>query len=44
MSDLLYYIELPAGDPDIMPPEEHADPLSVDQIETIRAWIQSLGA
>lgn len=42
MSDLLYYIELPPGDPDIMPPEEHADPLSTDQIETIRAWIESL--
>jgi mono/diheme cytochrome c family protein/uncharacterized membrane protein len=41
-SELLYLIELPAGDPDIMPPEDDADPLNPDQIEAIRTWIESL--
>jgi len=43
MSDLVYLIELPAGDPDIMPPEDHADPLTPDQTQLIRDWVDSLG-
>ena len=44
VSELLYLIELPPGDPDIMPPEDDADPLNPDQIEAIRNWIASLAA
>lgn len=44
MSDLTYYIELPAGDPDIMPPEDHADPLTPDQTQLIRDWVESLAS
>ncbi len=36
-SELVYRITLPHGDPDIMPPED--GPLSDDQIELIRTWI-----
>jgi len=43
MSDLVYLIELPAGDPDIMPPEDHADPLTPEQTQLIRDWVESLG-
>ncbi len=43
MSDLVYLIELPAGDPDIMPPEDHADPLTPEQTQLIRKWVESLG-
>lgn len=43
MSDLTYLIELPAGDPDIMPPEDHADPLTPEQTQLIRNWVESLG-
>ncbi|MFG0245081.1 MAG: c-type cytochrome domain-containing protein [Phycisphaerales bacterium JB052] len=43
-SELIYRIDLPAGDPDIMPPEDHADPLSTEQIELVRAWVHSLAA
>jgi mono/diheme cytochrome c family protein len=43
MSDLVYLIELPAGDPDIMPPEDEGTPLSAEQIQAIRAWVESLG-
>jgi uncharacterized membrane protein/mono/diheme cytochrome c family protein len=42
MSDLTYVIELPAGDPDIMPPEDHGEPLSQDQTQAIRDWVASL--
>jgi hypothetical protein len=42
-SELNYLIELPAGDPDIMPPEDHADPLTPDQTQLIRDWVESLG-
>lgn len=41
-SDLVYLIELPADDPDVMPPQDHADPLSAQQINAIRAWVESL--
>ena len=43
-SEIVYLIELPTGDPDIMPPEDDADPLNPDQIEAIRAWVESLGS
>lgn len=43
MSDLLYVIDLPAGDPDIMPPEDEGEALSGEQVEAIRAWVKSLG-
>lgn len=42
-SELIYLIELPAGDPDIMPPEDHADPLTPEQTQLIRDWVESLG-
>lgn len=41
-SEIIYLIDLPAGDPDIMPPEDEAEPLTSDQIEAIRSWIASL--
>ena len=44
MSDLVYLIELPAGDPDIMPPEDDGIPLNSEQIRAIRAWVESLGS
>ena len=44
MSDLVYLIELPPGDPDIMPPEDHADPLTPEQTKIIRDWVESLGS
>ena len=37
-SELLYRIELPSDDPDVMPPK--GDPLSKEQIELIRKWIE----
>ena len=42
-SELVYRIELPHGDPDIMPPEEDGEPLTGEEIEVIRGWIESLG-
>lgn len=41
-SELIYLIELPADDEEIMPPQDEADPLTQDQIQSIRNWIQSL--
>lgn len=41
-SELIYLIELPADDEEVMPPEGEADPLTQDQIQSIRNWIQSL--
>ncbi len=41
-SELIYLIDLPAGDPDIMPPEDEGKPLNPEQIEAIRNWIASL--
>lgn len=41
-SEIIYLIDLPAGDPDIMPPEDDGEPLKPDQIEAIRTWIESL--
>jgi len=43
-SELVYLIELPAGDPDIMPPEDESEPLTPDQIDAVRAWVESLGS
>ena len=37
-SELFYRIDLPADDPDVMPAE--GDPLSKEQIELIRKWIE----
>ena len=38
---LLYQmISLPAGDEDVMPPPDSGDPLSKEQIATIRKWIE----
>ena len=37
-SELFYRIDLPADDPDVMPSE--GDPLSKEQIELIRKWIE----
>lgn len=42
MSELMYRIDLPHDDPDIMPPEGDGDPLSSDEIEMVRTWIASL--
>ncbi len=42
-SEIMYLIELPAGDPDLMPPEDEGKPLNAEQIDAIRAWINSLG-
>lgn len=44
MSELLYRIDLPHDDPDIMPPEGDGDPLSSDEIELVRTWIASLSS
>jgi len=41
-SELVYLIELPHGDPDLMPPPDEGDPLEPAQIEAIRRWIASL--
>lgn len=41
-SELIYRIDLPPGDPDIMPPEDDGEPLNPDQINAIRNWIKSL--
>ncbi len=41
-SELIYLIELPADDEEVMPPQDEADPLTQDQIQSIRNWIQSL--
>jgi uncharacterized membrane protein len=41
-SELVYLIDLPAGDPDIMPPSDHSEPLSREQIESITSWIELL--
>lgn len=41
-SELVYRIELPHDDPDIMPPEEDGEALSGGEIEVIREWIGSL--
>ncbi len=43
-SDLLYFITLPPGDPDIMPPEDDPalEPLTESEIKTIVAWIRGL--
>lgn len=42
LSELIYLIEVPADDPDIMPPEDHADPLTPEQTSLIREWVGSL--
>jgi len=42
-SELVFRIQLPHGDPDIMPPEEDGEPLSREEIDVIRDWIESLG-
>jgi len=42
-SELVFRIELPHGDPDIMPPEEDGDPLTDGEIGVIRDWIVLLG-
>lgn len=44
MSELLYRVDLPHDDPDIMPPEGDGDPLSSDEIELVRVWIASLSS
>lgn len=41
-SELVYRVELPHGDPDLMPPPDDGEPLESVQIEAIRAWIESL--
>lgn len=41
-SEIIYLIDLPAGDPDIMPPEDEGKPLNAVQINAIRDWIKSL--
>ena len=43
MSELVYRIDLPHDDPDIMPPEGDGEPLTRDEIELVRNWIASLG-
>lgn len=43
MSELLYRVDLPHDDPDIMPPEEDGEPLTSDEIGLVRDWIASLG-
>ncbi len=43
-SELVYRIELPHDDPDIMPPEGDGEPLSQAEIDVIRDWIASLGS
>jgi Planctomycete cytochrome C len=42
-SELVYRIELPHDDPDIMPPEGDGEPLLQAEIDVIRDWIVSLG-
>ncbi len=42
-SELVYRIELPHDDPDIMPPEGDGAPLTGDEIRVVREWIESLG-
>lgn len=42
-SEIMYRIELPHDDEDAMPPQDEGDPLTGDQIEAIRGWIESLG-
>ncbi len=42
-SELYYRIDLPAGDPDIMPPEDDGEPLKGEQVLAVKAWIESLG-
>ncbi len=42
-SEMVFRIELPHGDPDIMPPEEDGEPLTEGEIGVIRDWIESLG-
>ncbi|MFK7760138.1 MAG: c-type cytochrome domain-containing protein [Phycisphaerales bacterium] len=41
-SELVYRIDLPHDDPDIMPPEGDGDPLTSEQVDVIRDWIDSL--
>ncbi|MCA9302536.1 MAG: hypothetical protein KC996_00290 [Phycisphaerales bacterium] len=43
-SELVYRIELPHGDPDLMPPPDDGEPLEAAQIRAIREWIEALGA
>ncbi|MBO6513240.1 MAG: hypothetical protein JJ974_04670 [Phycisphaerales bacterium] len=42
-SELVYRIELPHDDPDIMPPEGDGEPLTQAEIDVVRDWIASLG-
>lgn len=42
-SELVYRIDLPHDDPDIMPPEDDGEPLTRGQVDVIRDWIDSLG-
>ena len=42
MSELVYRIDLPHDDPDIMPPEEDGEPLTRAEIELVWGWIASL--
>ena len=42
-SELVYRIELPHDDPDIMPPEDDGKPLTQAEIDVIKNWIASLG-
>jgi len=41
-SELVYRVELPHDDPDVMPPEEDGEPLTAAEIDVIRNWIASL--
>lgn len=41
-SEMVFRIELPHDDPDIMPPEEDGEPLTQTEIDVIRDWIESL--
>ncbi|MGJ8637362.1 MAG: c-type cytochrome domain-containing protein [Phycisphaerales bacterium] len=41
-SELVYRIELPHDDPDIMPPEGDGEPLTSAEVKVVRDWIASL--
>lgn len=43
-SELVYLIELPHGDPDLMPPPDEGEPLEAAQVRVIREWVESLGS
>ncbi len=43
-SELLVRTSLPPDDLDVMPPEDEEDPLTAEQIATIRKWIEGGGS